>query len=154
MPKRRAERAFMRNILLCCAVLALAACISSGAQQPENGQALRFSVLSSGHLVTTSETLSDTNANCSISGTGRDATMLCRPSGGTAKASYHFNTALILDSTGMAYVIACRLSLVSWWCKTLPVAAVLSGNAENGHAAISDGQKTHDYQVLTSQDVG
>jgi hypothetical protein len=136
------------------ALLALAACIPCGAQEPATKQLQPYSVLRSTRLVTSSEALTNTDANCAIGGTGRDATMQCQSAGGTAKASYHFNIALVLDGKGTAYIIACRLSLVAWWCKSLESGAMLRGNFENGHMALSDGQKMHDYQVLLSKYVG
>ncbi len=135
-------------------LMALAACVPCSAQEPASQPLQQYSVLRSSRLVTASETLRNADANCSIAGTGRDATMQCNSAGGTAKASYHFNTALVLDGRGMAYVIACRLSLVAWWCKTLPPGAVLRGNFANGHIALSDGQKIHDYDVVISKYVG
>jgi PEGA domain len=144
----------LKNKSLYLPLLALAACIPCGAQEPATKELQPYSVLRASRLVTASETLTNADANCAIGGTARDATMQCHSAGGTAKASYHFNTALVLDGKGTAYVIACRLSLVSWWCKTLESGAVLRGNFENGHMALSDGQKMHDYQVLISKYVG
>ncbi len=135
-------------------LLALAACLPCGAQESAAQELQPYSVLRSIHLVTSSETLTNADANCAIAGTGRDATMQCRSAGGTAKASYHFNIALVLDGKGTAYIISCRLSLVAWWCKSLESGAMLRGNFENGHVALSDGQKMHAYQVLLSKYVG
>jgi hypothetical protein len=104
--------------------------------------------------VTASETLSNTDANCSISGMGPDATMQCRSAGGTAKASYHYNAALLLDDDGTAYIIACRVSLISRSCRTLSPGVVLHGNANGERLAISDEDKIHDYQVLLTKHVG
>jgi hypothetical protein len=136
------------------ALVVFVACLRCGAQGPANKDPENYRVLQASRLVTASEVLSNADANCAIGGAGREATMQCQAAGGTAKASYHFNIALVLDGKGTAYVIACRLSLVAWWCKPLQSGALLRGNFDNGHLAISDGQKFHDYQVVISKYVG
>jgi hypothetical protein len=99
--------------------------------------------------------LTNADARCSIAGAGRDATVQCRSAGGTAKASYHYNAALILDDAGTAYVIACRVSLISRSCKTLNPGVLLHGSAgDSEHLAISNEDKVHNYQILLSKHVG
>jgi hypothetical protein len=135
--------------------LALAAGNGYGAQQSANDESQHFLVLRATHFVTASETLSNNDANCSIAGVGRDATMHCRSIGGTAKASYHYNAALILDDAGTAYVIACRVSLISRSCKALNPGVLLHGSAgDTEHLAISDQDRVRNYQILLSKHVG
>jgi PEGA domain len=144
----------MRSKLMCLAVLALAAG-AFGAQEPAQTEAQRFLVLRATHFVTSSETLSNNDAHCSIAGEGREATMQCRSAGGTAKASYHYDAALILDDAGAAYVIACRVSLISRSCKALNPGVLLHGSApDSEHLVIADQDKVHNYQILLSKHVG
>jgi hypothetical protein len=144
----------VKSKMIWIAVLAMAVSVCYGAQQTASDDVQRFLVLRSTHFVTASETLSNTDANCSIAGTGRDATMQCRSAGGTAKASYHYNAALLLDDAGIAYIIACRVSLISRSCKALSPGVVLHGSANGERLAISDKNKIHDYEVLVSKHVG
>jgi PEGA domain len=147
----------VRNKLLCLVTMALALAAGNGygAQQSANEQSQQFLVLRATHFVTASETLTNADARCSIAGTGRDATVQCRSAGGTAKASYHYNAALILDDAGTAYVIACRVSLISRACKALNPGVLLHGSAgDSEHLAILNEDKVHNYQILLSKHVG
>jgi PEGA domain len=147
----------VRNKLLCLVTMALALAAGNGygAQQRANEESQQFWVLRATHFVTASETLTNADARCAIAGAGRDATVQCRSTGGTAKASYHYNAALILDDAGTAYVIACRVSLISRACKALNPGVMLHGTAGDGeHLAISDEDKVRNYQILLSKHVG
>jgi hypothetical protein len=141
---------------MCLVTMALALAAGAfGAQEPAQTEPQRFLVLRATHFVTASETLSNNDAHCSIAGVGRDATMQCRSIGGTAKASYHYNAALILDDAGTASVIACRVSLISRSCKALNPGVLLRGSAgDTEHLAISDQDKVRNYQILLSKHVG
>jgi hypothetical protein len=114
----------------------------------------QFAVLGSGHLIASTEALTNAQAHCSISVTNGVAGMQCHSEGGTAKASYHFDTTLILDGQGTAYVIACRVSLVPLGCKRLSVGSPVDGRMENGSFKVTDGDKTHTYILLASTSVG
>jgi hypothetical protein len=120
--------------------------------QAPNEQA-QFTVLRTGHLVAGTESLTNTEANCSITGASSSATMQCRATGAT-KSSYHYNTALVVDTNGVAYVIACRVPLVLVLCKKLDVGSVVDGRMDKGLLAIADGNKVRRYQILTSANVG
>jgi hypothetical protein len=113
-----------------------------------------FAVLGSGHLIASTEALTNAEAHCSISVTNGIAGMQCHSEGGTVKASYHFDTTLILDGQGTAYVIACRVSLVPLGCKRLSAGSPVDGRVENGSFRLADGDKTHTYILLTSMSVG
>ena len=143
----------MRNTALIFAALPVFACALLAQQQPKQ-EAQPLTVLRTSHLVASTESLTNTEANCTIIGAGNTATMQCRPSGGSTKSSYNFNTMLVVNSQGTAYVIACRITLVYFWCKSPAAGKVLLGSIGNGNVAIEDGSKVHDYQVLTSQYVG
>jgi PEGA domain len=144
----------MRKTILLFAALPVFASALLAAQQPPKQEAQQFTVLRSSHMVASSESLTNAEANCAIVGASSTAAMQCRPSGGSAKSSYNFNTMLVVDNKGMAYVIACRITLVYFWCKSPAAGKVLLGTVNQGNLAIEDGSKLHDYQVLTSQYVG
>jgi PEGA domain len=144
----------MRKLVLLFAALPVFASALLAAQQPPKREAQQFMVLRSSHMVASSESLTNAEANCAIAGAGSTATMQCRPSDGSAKSSYNFNTILVVDGKGTGYVIACRITLVYFWCKSPAAGKVLLGSVGNGNVAIEDGSKVHDYQVLTSQYVG
>src|SRR5262245_20044058 len=104
------------------------ACVCFGAHQPAPQEQQRFVVLSSNHLVGPSQQLTGKEANCAITGSGDDATMKCRPLGITAKNYYNYNSALVVNAEGTAYIIACRIALfTNLWCKGLPAGRVFRG---------------------------
>jgi len=127
-----------------------------GAQKVPAGAPQQFVVLQSQALTVPFETLTNDQAHCSISGSGSFATLRCQAPPGTAKASYHFVTMLVVDQQGMAYGIACHQSLVDLWCKKMPVGIAIQGNFDAARKAllVGDGQRSHPYQMLTSAPVG
>jgi hypothetical protein len=88
-------------------------------QEATKTEAGQFAVLRSDRLAVPVELGSNASQYCSIVGTGSSATMQCHSSSRMLKTYYRYNTALLLDSRGMAYVIACRWTLFSTWCKPL-----------------------------------
>ena len=114
----------------------------------------RFAVLRSDHLTVPVELGSSGKEYCSIVGSGNTATMRCQTWNGTSKIYFQYNTALLLDEKGTAYVIACRAHLLAPWCKPFESGTVLHGNFENGELAIAEGPKVRHYQVLTTAYVG
>ena len=109
-------------------------------------------MLRTGRLVAGTQDLTNAEANCSIAGTGGGATMQCRPS--TAKTLYNYNTALVVEANGVAYVIACRVPLILVLCKKLDTGSVVEGRMDKALLAITDGNKVRRYQILTSANVG
>ena len=145
----------MTNKLLRVAFLSFLACACLGAQQTTTIAPQQFTVLRTGRLVAPSENATNADTNCSIIGAGGAATMQCHPAPATVNSSYHYNTTLIVDAKGTGYVIACRAALVTnFWCKKAEAGTTIQGQLENGHLSVSDGDKPHDYQVLTSANVG
>jgi len=146
----------MRNKIPCFAAFSFMACFSfavvQAAPQAPNEQAQQFTVLRTGRLVAGTQDLTNAEANCSIAGAGGAATMQCRPS--TGKASYNYNTALVVETSGVAYVIACRIPLIAVSCKKLDTGSVVEGRIDKGVLAIADGDKARRYQILTSTNVG
>jgi PEGA domain len=144
--------------LFCCAALPLLACVCWAARTPvpqtSGDQIQRFVVVHSIHFVARTETVTNAEANCSIETAEGAASMECHPGGVTAKNTYHYNAALIVDGKGMGYVIACRNSLVAFWCKEFGSRTVIRGNLSAAKLALADGDKTHDYVVLASKFVG
>ncbi len=139
-------------VLLACAAFASA---RRPAQQAMEGELPRLIVLRSSHLVGPSVMLSAAEANCTISGSGDAATMKCQPTGVTQKNAYHFNTALVSDPQGSAYVIACRIGLVNnLWCKSLAEGRVLQGRLAKGRMMVSDAGSAREYLVLKSAQIG
>jgi PEGA domain len=148
----------MKKIVLSLAVLPLLAGAAWGAPQPPQeqaaaGQIQKFVVRSSNHFVAPVETLTNAEANCSIDTAPGAASMSCRPLPVTQKNIFHYNVALIVDGKGMGYVVACRLSLIAIWCKQYSAGKVLSATMDSVKVTI-DGDKGHDYVVLTSAFVG
>jgi hypothetical protein len=127
--------------------------ISFAAPQAPNEQAQQFTVLRTGHLIAGTESLTNKEANCSITGAGGGADMQCRGAGAT-KNSYHYNTALVVDPNSVAYVIACRVPLILVLCKKLDTGSVVEGRMDKALLAITDGNKVRRYQILTSANVG
>jgi PEGA domain len=148
----------MRTKIPCFAAFYFMACLSFAAApatpQAPNEQAQQFTVLRTGHLVAGTQSLTNAEANCSIAGAGGGATMQCRASGATAKALYHYNTALVVETNGLAYVISCRIPLIAISCKKLDSGSVVEGRVDKGLLAIADGDKVRRYQILTSANVG
>jgi uncharacterized protein (TIGR02246 family) len=138
--------------------LSFMACLSfaaaQAAPQAPNEQAQEFTVLRTGHLVAGTQALTNAEANCSIAGSGGDATMQCRPSNATAKALYNYNTALVVETNGVAYIIACRIPLIAVSCKKLDTGSVVEVRVDKGLVAIADGDKVRRYQIFTSGNVG
>ena len=145
----------MTNNILRVAVVSLLACASLSAQQTANSALQQFTVLRTGRLTAPSKNATNADTHCSIIGAGGAATMQCHPVPATVNSSYHYNTTLIVDAKGTGYVIACRAALVTnFWCKKADAGTTIEGQFENGHLAVSGGDKPHEYQVLTSANVG
>lgn len=149
-------RGLMRAWIPLAAALSLAAYAGAAAQQMPSSQPQQFIVLRSDTLIVPYDSLTSDQAKCSISGNGNFATMRCLAPPGTAKASYHYVTALVVDQQGMAYGIACHQSLIDLWCKKFAVGSAIQGSADSGKEmfSIAEGQKSHEYQMLTSAFVG
>ena len=131
------------------------ATVCFGARQASTDETQRFKVLRAGRLVAPSESVTNTDAHCAIAGSSDEATMKCQPAAATQGSSYHYRTALVVDAEGTAYVIACRVSLVTnFWCKGLAPGTAFQGRLAQGNLAIADGDKSHDYKLLTSAYVG
>jgi hypothetical protein len=146
----------MKTKILCLAALSLTACVTfvaAQAPQTPSQKAEQFTVLRTGHFVAGTESLTNTDVNCSIAGAGGGATMQCRRAG-AAKGSYHYDSALVVDSAGVGYVIACRVPLILVLCKKLDTGSMVEGRIDKGILAMTDGDKVRRYQILTSANVG
>jgi hypothetical protein len=149
----------MKNILLCCAAVLLLTGVCWGAPQtsaqPSSGGPLqKYVVVHSIRFLASVESLTNAQANCTIQTASGAASMQCHPTGVTQKDDYHYVAALIVDSQGTGYVVACRDSLVAFWCKGFAARTVILGNMVKSNLAVSDGDKVHNYVVLTSAYVG
>jgi PEGA domain len=146
----------MRIRTSCTLAILFSACAALAAQQAPKEELQQFVVLQSDRLVTSFESLTNEQAKCAISGAANFATMRCQAPGGTAKASYHYVTSLVVDRQGKGYVIACHESLVNVWCKRFTPGVAIQGSFTSGQQSlfIADGQKLHPYQTLTSASVG
>lgn len=145
----------MTRTILLGAVLSLLACVSAHAQEAAVEGLQFFTVLRSGKLIAPSEAATNADAHCAIVGAGGSAAMQCNPAPVTLKTSYHYNTALIVDANGTGYIVACREALVTnLWCSKADPGTVVQGRLSNGHLSIADGEKLHDYQLLTAAVVG
>ncbi len=145
----------MKRNVICLAMVCLLAAACLGARQAATDDTQRFKVLRSGRLVAPSQSATNADAHCAITGSTDEATMKCKPEAATQATSYHYHTALVVDAKGMGYVIACRISLVSnFWCKALAPGTAFQGRLAQGNLAIVDGDKSHDYRLLTSAYVG
>jgi hypothetical protein len=146
----------MRNTILWTVAISLAACAGLGAQQAPKQELQQFVVLRSETLIARFDSLTNEQAQCSISGSGNFATMRCQAPAGRAQASYHYITTLVVDQQGMAYVVACHESLIDLWCKKFSPGIAIEGSFDSGQKSLSvaDGQRFHSYQTLTSAFVG
>jgi PEGA domain len=145
----------MKRNAICLAMACFLAAACFGARQAATDETQRFKVLRAGRLVAPSESVTNTDAHCAIAGSSDEATMKCQPAAATQGSSYHYHTALVVDAEGTAYVIACRVSLVTnFWCKGLAPGTAFQGRLAQGNLAIADGDKSHDYKLLTSAYVG
>ena len=152
----------MKNASLCSVVLSFVACIwyapfqatAHAAPQAPAEQQQQFTVLRTGRLVAGTESPTNAEANCSIAGMGGAATLECRPSGASARAQYHFNTALIVGANGTAYVIGCRVPLLPSACRKLDTGSVVEGHIEKGMLLITDKGKVRPHLILASANVG
>ena len=145
----------MKRIVICVAMMGFLAAACFGARQAATDETQRFKVLRAGRLVAPSESVTNTDAHGAIAGSSDEATMKCQPAAATQSSSYHYHTALVVDAEGTAYVIACRVSLVTnFWCKGLAPGTAFQGRLAQGNLAIADGDKSHDYKLLTSAYVG
>ena len=141
--------------LVVCVYCAIAHAAPRAAAPEENEPQQQFAVLRTGRLVAGTESLTNAEANCSIAGAGASATMQCHVTGAT-KALYHYNTALLAEPNGTAYVIACRVPLILVLCKKVEPGSVIEGRVDKdkGVLAVTDGDKVRRYQILTSANVG
>jgi hypothetical protein len=146
----------MRSWIPFVAAASLAACAGLAAQQAPKEELRHFVVLSSEKLIVPFDSLSNEQAHCSISGNGNFASLRCEAPAGTAKASYHYVTTLVVDQQGMAYAIACHESLIDLWCKRFTAGSAVQGSFGSGQKSLSiaDGSRLHSYQTLTSAFVG
>ena len=145
----------MKRNAICLAMACFLAAACFGARQAATDETQRFRVLRAGRLVAPSESVTNTDAHCAIAGSSDEATMKCQPAAATQSSSYHYHTALVVDAKGTGYVIACRVSLVTnFWCKGLAPGTAFQGRLTQGNLAIADGDKSHDYRLLTSTYVG
>jgi hypothetical protein len=142
--------------LVVCVNCAIAHAAPRAAAPEENEPQQQFAVLRTGRLLAGTESLTNAEANCSISGAGASATMQCHVAGATPKALYHYNTALLAEPDGTAYVIACRVPLILVLCKKVEPGSVIEGRVDKdkGLLAVRDGDKIRRYQILTSANVG
>jgi hypothetical protein len=114
-------------------------------KQESKARFQQFLVLHSESLVVPFELLTNEEAQCSISGTGSFATMQCHAPAGTARASYHFVTALVVDMNGNAYVIACHASLINLRCRKFSPGIAINGGIDSAEKFVDIGniQKFH-----------
>lgn len=136
--------------------ISLAACAAFAGQRAPQQNLQQFVVLRSDTMTVPFDPLTSDEAHCAISGNSNFATMRCAAPAGTAKANYHYVTALVVDQQGMAYGIACHQTLLETWCKKFSPGIAIEGNFDSGQKSLSiaDGQKFHAYQTLTSAFVG
>jgi PEGA domain len=145
----------MKRNAICLAMVGLLAAACWGARQAATDETQRFKVLRSGRLVAPSESVTNIDAHCAIAGSSDEATMKCQPAAATQGSSYHYHTALVVDVKGTAYVIACRVSLITnFWCKGLAPGTAFQGRLTQENLAIADGDKSHEYRLLTSAYIG
>src|SRR5262249_9416250 len=129
----------MMSKLLALAALSLgflfSACIGASGQDAQS-----YAVLRAGHLVGASMALTASEANCAITASGDAAAMKCSPLGVTQKNQYNYYTALVADSHGNAYIIACRNALVgNFWCKSFGGTRALHGTVAKNSLVVLDG---------------
>ena len=128
----------MKRNAICVAMAGLLAGACFVARQAATDDTQRFKVLRAGRLVAPSESVTNTDAHCAIAGSSDEATMKCQPVAATQGSSYHFHTALVVDAKGTAYVIACRVSLVTnFWCKGLAPGTAFQGRLDAGKSGDS-----------------
>lgn len=140
---------------ICLALACLLSAACWGAPQAAAQETQRFKVLRAGRLVAPSESVTNDHARCAIAGASDEATMKCQPAAATQSSSYHYHTALVVDAQGTAYVIACRISLVTnFWCKGFAPGTAFQGRVGQENLAIGEGDKSHEYKLLTSAYVG
>jgi hypothetical protein len=139
------------------AFIVCAACATAYGAVPQtpaaSAAAQQFTVLRTGHFNAGAETLASSDANCWIAGTSSAATMQCQRAG-KSTGSYHFNTALVVDASGMAYVIACRVPLVLVLCRKLEPGIMVEGQMDGAIMALTDGNKVRRYQILATANIG
>ena len=148
--------AFFGGVYLCAGgAPPQAAAPQAASAQATNAGALRFTVLRGQHVLGPSIEMTAAEANCAVTGTGDSAGVRCRPVGVTQKNAYNYNVTLIAEADGSAYVIACRIGLVSnTWCKGLAEGRILRGALANGHLTVMDGDTPRQYLVLGMAQIG
>lgn len=147
-------RTAIRSVVALCVPFLLGAGVAAhAAAQASDAQSLQFTVVRTGHFVAGTESLTRADASCEINGSGYGATMQCRAAG-TAKGSYHYNTALVVDPAGTGYAIACRVPLIQTLCKKLEPGGTVDARIDKDRIAIADGDKTRTYAILASANVG
>ena len=148
----------MKNTLLCFAVLTLFAGSAWGAQKKAQEQPIgdeqRFVARQSNHFIAPTEALTNAEANCVIDTAAGAASMRCRPAAVSQSNLHHYDVSLIVDLKGTGYVVACMVSLIEHWCKGFGAGTVVIGTIDQGKLSIADGNKVHNYVVLTSAFVG
>lgn len=139
-----------RTVLLTLAI-ALSAWPTQGR---EDGNA-EFLVLRSERVVRWVYAGQSASLNCSITGMGNMAQMMCRSYTMQNGVPLVFHTALVVSSDGVGYIVACGGGLL--WrigCKPLVAGQSLKGSVEGGKLALIVASKTRSYRIVTSAYVG
>lgn len=114
-----------------------------------------FFVLRSDRVTVWVSTGQSENLSCSIIGTGYTAQMDCRSYSTAHAIPLVYNTALLVGSDGVGYIVKCGGGLLRRiGCHPLTAGTVLSGIATGGKISISEGGKTTNYRIVTSAFVG
>ena len=93
--------------------------------------------------------------SCSITGTGYSAQMQCSSSSSQNSVPLVYHTALLVGSDGVGYIVKCGGGLLRRiGCHPLNAGIVLPGVVKDGRIAISEGEKTSNYSIVTSAFVG
>jgi hypothetical protein len=93
--------------------------------------------------------------SCSITGTGDNAQMQCNSYSTENSFPLVYHTALLVGSDGVGYVVKCGGGLLRRiGCHPLNAGSVLPGIVKGGKIAISEGEKTSSYGIVTSAFIG
>lgn len=148
----------MRSPLLisvCTGLLVALACATSlGAQQPDAGASGQYTVLRAKQFALSAELGSHETPRCTIVGSGNLADMQCDPPSVTSRDRRYFNTALVVDTKGVGYIISCKSWRLADWCKPLTPGTTLDGSAGDGRLSVIHDAKTRRYDIITTANVG